>query len=651
VKFAEPFWLILLALPPVLVVLSLVMQRLRRKQWAAFIAPRLRGALLKRSSPLPRWLSLVFLLAACISITLAIARPQGDAGTRTEKSLGRNVLIALDLSRSMRVNDVKPDRLGRAKMIIFELMEAMPNERFGIIGFAGSAYTYAPLTTDHVAVRETVEQINETWAPTGGSDLGAAIRLAIQTLKETGQKNNALVILSDGEIHDNRHADLLIEARESGVYILAVGIGTEDGDYVPNPDFPSGRMVDRSGQPVISRLHPDVLQQLATETKGRYALATSGSDITSMIKSAVNDLDAFEIKGRERSYAIEFYQWFLFPGLAFLVTSIVAATRWRGVNMLTMALSFMILLCPSVRADEVSAAKNALEKGNYKEAQFRYQKLATDARLKTNRARFHLGEGLAAYGAQDFRVARKSFSQSLQAGSPEILGAVHHQLARTLFQLGWQSLSGSSYPEPPSAPPEPEVFDQLVRKKIEEMRNSEESSSTGQPIQNLILNWTDSVRHFESALTHNSTESSVIQNRELVMTYLKRLEQLLKEDREQTEQSMPQPQEPPPQSGSEEEDPEKKKSGQSQEDGTDPGDENKQGEQQEKEPSDGQGDENKKPEQPGKKEPKDDPSGKDAKPDESPEERARRILKENADLEKGPLTPGRREFSPPEKDW
>ncbi len=201
-KFAQPAWLVLLVLLPLLGVAAVFVARLRRKQWAAFVAPRLRGVLLKRGSPLPRWFALLFLLAACAAIIIALARPQGDAGTRTEKSLGRNVLIALDLSRSMRVRDVKPDRLAQAKMVIYELLDAMPNERVGLIGFAGTAYVYAPLTVDHGAVRETVEQIDETWAPLGGSDLAAAVRLATDTLKKTGQKNNALVILSDGEKHE-----------------------------------------------------------------------------------------------------------------------------------------------------------------------------------------------------------------------------------------------------------------------------------------------------------------------------------------------------------------------------------------------------------------------------------------------------------------
>ncbi len=653
-QFAHPAWLILLALLPLLGAAAVIVARLRNKQWAAFLAPRLRGALLKRGSPLPRWFALLFLLAACAAIIVALARPQGDAGTNTEKSLGRNVLIALDLSRSMRVSDVKPDRLGRAKMTIYELLEAMPNERFGIIGFSGNAYVYAPLTVDHNAVRETVEQIDETWATTGGSNLGSAISLAIETLKKTGQKNNALVILSDGEKHDDGLDDIIAQARESGVYILAIGVGTEDGDYVPNAEFPGGRMVDKSGKPVVSRLQPEVLRKLATETKGRYAVAGSGADVTSMIQDAVEDLDAFQIEGRERAVMIEFYQWLLFPALVFLLASILAATRWRRVSATALLAAGLFLTPSPARADKVSDAKHALNKGDNKTAREAYRKLAEETRVSERRARFHLGEALAAYRSGDFRGTREAYSGALLSGDPAVLGEAHRGMGKTLFQLGWQSLANAPYPEEPEKTPDLAMFDELVRKKLDEMHGAQESSGGAGAMESLITNWADAVRHFDSALAAMPGDGAATHNRQVVMTYLKRLQELLEEDRQQTEQSMPQPQKgegqpQPEQQG--EGDPEKQdEQGEPKDKGPkQPGD---QGDEQDENPRDGEGDDKQKPDDKSGKKKDEGESGKEPdKADESPEERARRILKENADLEKGPLTPGRIEFNPPEKDW
>ena len=232
-SLANPIWLIALFLLPLIVVAAILATRARTRQWSSLVAERLRGALIRRTSSLPRWLSLGLLMAAAALLIGGLARPQGEAGTRTEKSVGRNLLLALDLSRSMRVQDVRPDRLSNAKLVIFELIEALPNERIGLVGFAGSSYLYAPLTVDHAAVRETVEQMDEGWPTVGGSDLGGAVRLSIDTLRETGQKNNVLVILSDGEKHSGELDQMISEARAAGVYILTIGIGTEDGDYAP----------------------------------------------------------------------------------------------------------------------------------------------------------------------------------------------------------------------------------------------------------------------------------------------------------------------------------------------------------------------------------------------------------------------------------
>ncbi|MDP3851563.1 MAG: VWA domain-containing protein [Luteolibacter sp.] len=656
-KFAQPAWLVLLVLLPLLGAAAVVVARMRGRQWAAFIAPRLRGALLKRGSTLPRWFALLFLLAACAAITIALARPQGDAGVRTEKSLGRNLLIALDLSRSMRVADIKPDRLSRAKMVIYELLESMPNERVGVIGFAGNAYIYAPLTVDHQAVRETVEQIDETWTTQGGSNLGEAIKLASETLRKTSQKNNALVILSDGEKHDGHLDDIIDQARESGVFILAIGVGTEDGDYVPSPDFPGGRMVDRRGQPVVSRLQADVMRKLATETRGRYAVAGTGADIASMVGDAVKDLDAFEIEGRERAVSIEFYQWLLFPALVFLLASILAATRWRGVNPALVATAIMLAPGPA-RADKVSAAKEALKKGNQTEARDAYRKLADGTRSQEHKARFHLGEATAAYRAKDFRGARSAFSQAMMSGEPKVRGSAHLGTGKTLFQLGWQSLAGEPYPDDAANSPTLADFDAIVRKKLEEVRAGDESGSDPTAMEALITNWADGVRHFDSALAANPTDRSAAHNRAVVMTYLKRLQELLEEEREQAEQSMPQPRQgegkPEPRKpgeGDPREEGEPEEEGQDQKGPKQQGDQGDQGEDDE-DPKDGSGDEEEKPDdKSGKKEDEEESGESPRDPNESPEERARRILKENADLEKGPLTPGRREFNPPEKDW
>ena len=650
--FAQPGWFALLVLLPILGAGAAIIARLRRKQWAPFVAPRLRDSLVKRGKSLPRWLALFFLLVACAAMVIGMARPQGEAGVRTEKTLGRNVMIALDISRSMRVTDVKPDRLAQAKVVIYELLEAMPNERIGFIAFAGDAFVHAPLTVDHTAVRETIEQIDENWAPLGGSNLAAAVSLATETLKETGQKNNALVILSDGERHDGDLDAMIAEAEQAGVFIVAIGVGTEAGGYVPNPGSISGQMTDRSGQPVRSSLQPDVMRKLAEETRGRFTVAGSGLDIPALVMWVVKDLDAFEMDGRERRIFVEFYQWLVFPAIVLLIFAIVAGTRWRGIQTTAAIVATGFFTLQNADASAASRAMEALQAERHEEAQDAYHELAEKEKPGEKRARYRLGEATAAYRAGDFRAARTAFSESLLSTDTKVQASGHLGMGNTLFQLGWKSLSGENYPTEDDSIPDLDRFDALVKEELAKMRESappEDGDTAGiVKMESLITNWADSVRHYDSTLSRIPTDKVARKNRDLTMIYLKRLAELLNEEEETTQESMPQPQpgEGPPQEGEGDGEPQE---GEGDEEGEkQPGDKG----EGEDEPRDGSGKEGDK-EKDGKKGDKKDEEtdGEGENPNESPEERAHRILKENADLEKGPITPGRREYREAEKDW
>jgi Ca-activated chloride channel family protein len=643
--FAHPGWLALLILLPLIGVGAVLTSRLRSRQWTAFAAPRLREALLKRGGTLPRWLSLIFLLTASATVIVALARPQGDAGTKTEKTVGRNVMIALDISRSMRVTDVKPDRLSQAKVIIYELLEAMPNERMGLIAFAGTPYVHAPLTIDHSAVRETVEQVDENWAPLGGSDLANAVRLATETLKKTGQKNNALIILSDGEENDGNLEAMIAEAEESGVYIITIGVGTENGDYVPDPNSPGGKKQDRAGNAVISRLQTDVLRKLAEETKGKFTIAGSGLDIPAMVKSVVSGMDAFEMDGRERRISIEFYQWLMFPAVLFLMVSIVSGTRWKGIRMAVLLSGGALLTFPNAEASDATRAKAELDAKDYATARESYKKLAEKSKFSETQARYHLGEATAAYRAQDYRNARTAYSQSLMSDDADVQTNAHMGMGNSLFQLGWKGLSGEAYPTDPSSIPDLDRFDTIVKEAIAKLRESEspdQGDSGGfVKFESLITNWADAVRHYDSTLRLTPADHSAEQNRRMTMVYLKRLRELLKQEEEETERSMAQAGEGPPQEGEGGDD---SQEGEGEGGERKPGGKGKNGE----EPKDGGGDKEDK-----KKDGKngDEKEKEGENPNESPQERANRILKENADLEKGPQAPARREFRSAEKDW
>jgi tetratricopeptide (TPR) repeat protein len=406
-------------------------------------------------------------------------------------------------------------------------------------------------------------------------------------------------------------------------------------------------MIDENGQPVISRLQPEVLRNLAEATNGKYAAAGSGDDIASLVKTSIKELDAFEMEGSQREISIEYYQWFLLPAIVLLFASIIIGTRWRGVGKVAATLAIFLMHDPSHADDAKDAARFLLEK-NFTAAAQTYRKLAKESQSSNLRSRYHLGDGIASLRDGSFKSARSAFSKSLDANNPDVLAEAHLGMANSLFQLGWLELAGSTYPQDPKSSPDMAQFDQLVRTRLKKLADSKEDGEMVK-IEVLITNWTDAVRHYDSAISNMPANNAAKNNRQMTITYLKRLRELLEEEKEKTEQNMPMPQpggegESQPDEG--DGDPDEKQDGDQQnKDSKSPGD--KGDEKSEKK----DGSNGKEPK------PKDDSSKdknkgeKPEDPNETPEKRARRILKDSADLEKGPLTPGQRQFNPPAKDW
>lgn len=673
---AHPAWLLLLLLLPIIATGAVLTARLRKKQWGAFVSDRLRPRLLKRSSPVPRWIAFACMLLAAALLIIALSRPQSLRETTTESVLGRNILFAIDLSRSMKVADIKPDRLTQAKAAAYELLDALPNDRIGVVGFAGSAFLFAPLTPDHAAVRETITQLDIDWIPTGGSNLKDGLKLAIETLEKTGTRQNALILMSDGEEHVGQIGDIAEQAREAGIEVITIGFGTQQGDFVPDKQFADGRFRDREGNEVISRLQPAPLERVAAVTGGRFAIATSGADIPAMVQAAISDLDKVRIAGRERIVTTEYYQWFVLPAILLLIGATVAATRWRGIG----ATATLLCLLPHpLEAAELEDAKAALAASQYEQARDLFGALA-EAHADTPEAfGYHLAQGNAAYRMQDWSTARKAFSEALRGTDSQLRNAAHHGLGNTLFEIGWARLSGGpTYPEtgPPPEKDEDEgedsdafdrlsdalldrndenrapesdmdAFEEMVKTRLSEWMKEEtpegSSSESSERFNRLLSDWFDAVHHYDSTIAFEPAEH----NRELTVLHLQKLQEILNdlEENAQQIQAVPspgegegrQPGDPSQGSGEEGDEPGE---GKGEEEGEGAGDE--EGEQEEGGEKEG--------DQPNPGESGDQDSKK-PRPGESPEEAARRILNENADLQKGALSPGRARFRRPEKDW
>jgi Ca-activated chloride channel homolog len=681
---AQPAWLLLLLLIPLFVIGAVLTARLRRKQWAAFAAPRLRSKLLRRSSPLPRWLAFSFLVAGVALLAIGLARPQTTKGLETETTKGRNVLLALDLSRSMLVTDLKPDRLTQAKTLCYDLMEALPGDRIGVIAFAGEPYLVAPLTPDHPAVRETIAQLDTDYIPVGGTNLEGTLEMAIKTLKETGQKENALILMTDGDETTGRMMKLAAEAKRAGIYVFTIGMGTELGDFVPDKDFNDGRHHDRAGNAVRSSLNAEPLKKLALETGGRFAAATSATSIPEMVKLAISDMEQFEISGRERFVPIEYYQWFVLPGILMLMVSVIAGTRWRGLGPASAAATtaLMMLFPQPAKAGVEEDARRALAEGRHQEAATYFRGLAMAEQDPERIARYRLAEGNAAYLQGNLQAARGAFSEALKSDDPKVRAAAHHGMGNVLFGSGWKRLSrDAAYPnvgpkedeEKPNAfgqiadsilgllkekksEGDPmETFDTMVREALSKWMQSEApeggDSAGFDQFNDVLSDWMDGVKHFDSALRYDPSLEGARHNRKLTVKYLKKLREILEEVSENAQQLQPMPG-PGPGDQDGQPQPEGQQGDGDQEGEGEGGDQKRDGKGAEGDKKQDKGKGGDRP-QDGKGEKEGDKKngGNKPKDGETPEDAARRILRENADFEKGALNPGRLEYRQPEKDW
>ena len=321
-SFLHSGLLFLLTILPFILLGGILAYRRKNKTWQKMVAPRLRHQLVQTSSHTRRWVALAFGLVGCALLIVALARPYIGESTTTEQISTRNILIAIDTSRSMLVKDGAPDRMATAKAMAIEVLEAFPNDRVGIIAFSGTPLMMVPLTVDHTAVHETIGQLDTQVIPSGGSDLSATVDIAIKTFKKTGQKkSNALIIISDGEDHSQKIEQSADDIRKSRTVVCTIGVGNIKGGIIPDANYRDGKFRDSRGQTVYSKMNPAALQALAKAGRGAYSPASSG--VTTAISSALDSLKRDEQAGRTTTVPNEYFHWFLIPAIIFLALSVV----------------------------------------------------------------------------------------------------------------------------------------------------------------------------------------------------------------------------------------------------------------------------------------------------------------------------------------
>ncbi|MBL7114999.1 MAG: VWA domain-containing protein [Kiritimatiellae bacterium] len=324
VEFEYPWLLILVWFVPVLVVWWVFLWKRSGETLARFIAP----ALQQKLCPVQHrgrtiWQIALVGAAVCLMV-IAAARPKWGKSEQTLFTRGRDLMITLDVSRSMLANDVHPSRLQRAKTDILDLIRELRGDRAGLIAFRQKAVLVCPLTTDYAFLRQAVDAVDIDSAPRGETDIGDAIHKALDAFEDELNAHKAIILISDGEDLSGRALVEAERAAEKGIVIFTVGIGAAGGTQIPDPANP-GSYFSYQGSNIVTRLNNETLYNIAKMTGGAYIpVATSGmagTTLGTIYDNHLRRVAAQELEETLQSRLIERYQLFLLPAFLLLLAA------------------------------------------------------------------------------------------------------------------------------------------------------------------------------------------------------------------------------------------------------------------------------------------------------------------------------------------
>jgi Ca-activated chloride channel family protein len=270
-----------------------------------------------------KFVFILIALALCIIGAANIRTPQqGNTGDRA----GVDVMIALDVSNSMLAQDLKPNRLAKAKQLLNNIIDRIGNNRMGMVVFAGQAFLQMPLTTDLAAAKMYVANASPEAVPTQGTVLGKALQLCSASLDSREKKYKTVVLISDGEDHDDETAKVLKDLQENGVIVHTVGIGTVEGAPIFDPATNDVKK-DETGNTVISRINEKDLQNIAAQTGGTYQLFTNANVVAENIISALDNMEKKQIGGAGIRMYESYFQWFLLAAFILLAIETIIPER------------------------------------------------------------------------------------------------------------------------------------------------------------------------------------------------------------------------------------------------------------------------------------------------------------------------------------
>ena len=314
---------------PILFLVFLIFRRWQKKSirkyfdinTIKFLSPEI-----SNSKPLLKFIIISF---ALLMLVISLVNPKIGTELKTVKREGVDIVFAIDVSKSMLAEDIAPNRIIKSKRIVSELFNNLGSDRVGIIAYASTAIPVLPITTDFSSARMFLESLNTDMLSSQGTSIAEAINLSKNYFNDENQTNRVLCVISDGEDHEIQNNNLSDIAKEAGITIVSIGVGSTNGAPIPikENDIVKSYKKDDKGEVVITKLNENILKDMATQTGGIYFKGDNTSLVVNSIVDKLKEMDKQEFESKQFVSFKDQFQWFLFVGLFLIILDVVVFER------------------------------------------------------------------------------------------------------------------------------------------------------------------------------------------------------------------------------------------------------------------------------------------------------------------------------------
>lgn len=324
INFAQAQYLFLLLLIPFFFLIQALVLRLRRRRIRKFGDEKLVAQLMPSYAKAKVWVRLTLFSLGFFFLVIGLSRPQIGAKLKEHETKGAEIMIALDVSNSMLAEDYSPNRLERAKLAISRLVDKLRDDRIGLIVFAGNSFVQLPITTDYVSAKMFMNSISTESVPVQGTAIGEAINTAMRSFSSQSEKSRAIIVITDGENHEDDPVAAAKQAADMGVRVFTIGVGSPEGKPIP---MDGELLKDKDGNIVVTRLDEKVLQEVAQAGNGLYVRAGNSEFGLNPIIEDIRRMEDEKYSSIVFEEYDEQFMYFLAIALFFFVIEILVGDR------------------------------------------------------------------------------------------------------------------------------------------------------------------------------------------------------------------------------------------------------------------------------------------------------------------------------------